>query len=261
MPKKVKQYSLVIFTPEVMRESVQTLESLIPWTHRLTGETTLYIKLRSEEELSFDIEEEFFAKYRKGFKEAKFRKFYGLDEHIKFSVDEQDSSVSVSLHSWGNVERVFEILEANVKQCKVPKPSVRVFIGHGRNTQWLVLKDHLHEKHGLYVKTYEIAPRAGLATKEVLDDMLTGCSFAVLVLTGEDTDATGGLHARENVIHELGLFQGRLGWQRAIALLEEGVTEFSNIHGLNPIHFHKGNIQETFGEVLATIRREFLETE
>jgi hypothetical protein len=44
-------------------------------------------------------------------------------------------------------------------------------------------------------------------------------------------------------------------------LLEEEVVEFSNIHGLNQIRFHKGNIRETFGEVLATIRREFAEKE
>ena len=72
-----------------------------------------------------------------------------------------------------------------------------------------------------------------------------------MVLTGEDLDANGTLHARENVIHELGLFQGRLGWRKAIALLEEGIEEFSNIHGINQIRFSKGNIQETFGEVLA----------
>jgi predicted nucleotide-binding protein len=123
------------------------------------------------------------------------------------------------------------------------------------------LKDHLHEKHGLDVEAYEIGARAGLTIKEVLNEMLTTSSFAVLVMTGEDLDAEGHLHARENVIHELGLFQGRLGWRKAIALLEEGVEEFSNIHGLIQIRFNKGNIRETFGEVLATIKREFSEKE
>jgi len=119
------------------------------------------------------------------------------------------------------------------------------------------LKDHLHDKHGFDVDHYEHGARAGLTIKEVLDDMLTSSSFALLVLTGEDEDVEGKLHARENVIHELGLFQGYLGWKRAIILLEEGVEEFSNIHGINQIRFQKGNIKETFGEVLATIKREF----
>jgi hypothetical protein len=38
------------------------------------------------------------------------------------------------------------------------------------------------------------------------------------------------------------LFQGRLGFDRATVLLEEGCEKFSNIHGLGRIRFPKGNI-------------------
>jgi len=55
----------------------------------------------------------------------------------------------------------------------------------------------------------------------------------------------------------VGLFQGRLGFSRAIVLLEDGVEEFSNLHGIQHISFSKGNIKECFGDVLAVIRREF----
>jgi len=85
-------------------------------------------------------------------------------------------------------------------------------------------------------------------------------SFALLVLTGEDKGSDGKWHARENVIHELGLFQGKLGFARAIVLLEEGTEEFSNIHGIQQIRFAKGRVRETFGDVLATLRREFITT-
>lgn len=115
----------------------------------------------------------------------------------------------------------------------------------------------MHEKHGFKVTNYEIGPRAGKSIKEVLKEMLDESSFALLVLTGEDIHTNGEFHARENVIHELGLFQGRLGFTRAIVLLEEGCQEFSNILGVNQIRFTKGRIRETFGDILATIRREF----
>ena len=49
----------------------------------------------------------------------------------------------------------------------------------------------------------------------------------------------------------------RLGFRRAIVLLEDGCKEFSNINGLNQIPFSKGRIRETYGDVLATIKREF----
>ena len=56
---------------------------------------------------------------------------------------------------------------------------------------------------------------------------------------------------------KLDCFRGHLGFSRAIVLLEEGVEEFSNIQGVERIPFKKGNIKETFGPVLATLRREF----
>src|SRR5262249_50736759 len=91
----------------------------------------------------------------------------------------------------------------------------------------------------------------------VLEAMLDRSSFAVLVMTAEDEDAAGKMHSRPNVIHETGLFQGRLGFTKAMVLLEEGTSEFSNIHGINQVRFARGQIASTFGEVLATLRREF----
>ena len=55
--------------------------------------------------------------------------------------------------------------------------------------------------------------------------MLDGAAIAFLVLTAEDERADGKLQARMNVVHEVGLFQGRLGFSRAIVMLEEGSEE------------------------------------
>ena len=86
------------------------------------------------------------------------------------------------------------------------------------------MKDHLQDKHSFDVETYEIGARGDLTVKEVLETMVNNSSIAFLVLTGEDLDSEGRVHARENVIHELGLFQGKIGFNRAIALKEEGVV-------------------------------------
>jgi hypothetical protein len=40
-------------------------------------------------------------------------------------------------------------------------------------------------------------------------------------------------------------------------LLEDGTEEFSNIHGIQQIRYSKNAINETYGEVLATLKREF----
>jgi predicted nucleotide-binding protein len=76
------------------------------------------------------------------------------------------------------------------------------------------------------------------------------------VFTAEDAHSDETLHARENVIHEAGLFQGRLGWRRAIVLLEDGCDEFTNIVGLGQIRFQKENIASCFEEVRRVLERE-----
>lgn len=134
---------------------------------------------------------------------------------------------------------------------------IKVFIGHGHDPQWKDLRDFLHFKLHFDVKEYGTGARAGYTIQEVLDEMSKSTSFALLVHTGEDEDQDGKLHARQNVVHETGLFQAHVGSKRAIVLLEEGCEEFSNIHGLQQIRFSKGRIQEVFGEVVATIYREF----
>ena len=86
-------------------------------------------------------------------------------------------------------------------------------------------------------------------TTDRLAQMLDEATFAFLVMTAEDTHADDSAHARENVIHEAGLFQGRLGFERAIILLEEGCAQFSNIHGLAHISFPKGNLEPAFERI------------
>ena len=88
--------------------------------------------------------------------------------------------------------------------------------------------------------------------------MLDGATIAFLVMTAEDAQADGKVRARENVVHEVGLFQGRLGFKRDIILLEDGCEEFSNIHGLGQILFPKENIGAKFEEVRAVLEREGL---
>jgi predicted nucleotide-binding protein len=114
----------------------------------------------------------------------------------------------------------------------------------------------LREKHEYDVVTFETGARAGHNVRDILEEMLDQSSLAFLVLTGEDETADARLRARQNVIHETGLFQGRLGFPKAIVLLEKGVEEFSNNAGIQHISFDKGHIEEIFGDVVATVSRE-----
>ena len=82
--------------------------------------------------------------------------------------------------------------------------------------------------------------------------------MAFVVMTGEDEQPDGSFQPRMNAVHEVGLFQGRLGFSRAIVLLEEGCTEFSNIEGLGQLRFPKGKIDAVFEQVREVLERENL---
>lgn len=132
----------------------------------------------------------------------------------------------------------------------------RVFIGHGRSPLWRELKDFVHERLGLPYDEFNRLPVAGVTNIDRLTEMLDNAAVAFLVLTAEDEREDGEVQARQNVVHESGLFQGRLGFSRSIILLEEGCSEFSNINGLGQIRFPKGNISAVFEEVRKVLERE-----
>jgi predicted nucleotide-binding protein len=145
---------------------------------------------------------------------------------------------------------------------RLPAPAVdedegrTVFIGHGGSGVWRDLKEFLADRLGLEVDEFNRVSTAGIGTTERLQEMLGSAAMAFLVLTAEDEEADGRTHARLNVVHEVGLFQARLGVHRAIVLLEEGCEEFSNIEGLGQIRFPAGNIAGKFEEVRRVLERE-----
>lgn len=254
--EKIKLYRSAKFSTEAISKAID-LYSKVP------DETKYHfsndVQLDGEAWCHDDLTE-FFSDYRK-------------DECCEYSLHYQDQKYGLRVIGKGtgaavyikgptrafvqNVAEVFENYYASKSLLPFLPNTPIIFIGHGRSSQWRDLKDHLHDKHGYRIEAYETGARAGHVIRDILDDMASKASLALLVLTAEDEQADGTFHARQNVIHEVGLFQGKIGFNRAITLIEHGVEPFSNLQGIDQIRYSKGNIRETFGEVLATIKREF----
>jgi sugar/nucleoside kinase (ribokinase family) len=135
-----------------------------------------------------------------------------------------------------------------------PSPP-RIFIAHGHDRQWLEVKD-LVERLGLRPSYFESIPAAGHSVNEVLALQALSSDFAIIVATAEDTSPSGKPSPRLNVIHEMGLMQGRLGFQKVAVLLEEPCEEFTNIAGLQVIRFPAQRISHAFHELRSVLERE-----
>lgn len=150
------------------------------------------------------------------------------------------------------------VMNLTKKEIASERVGTNVFIGHGRSKALRDLKDFVQDRLHLPYDEFNRVPVAGFTNIARLSEMLDSAAIAFLVLTAEDEQADGKMHARMNVIHEAGLFQGRLGFEKAILLLEEGCEEFSNVQGLGQIRFPAGDISAKFEDIRRVLEREGL---
>ena len=138
--------------------------------------------------------------------------------------------------------RIDERIEAKTK-------SDRIFISHGRSKEWYKVQNYI-EKDLSYL-TLELAQEANLGRTvlQKLNEESDKCSFAIIVMTGDDIVGEE-IRARENVLHEIGYLQGKFGFKNVVLLHEEGVNIPSNIGGLVYIPFPKDTVEATFGAII-----------
>lgn len=245
----------VKFKPETIKEAASLLIGLVPGDERTDRpDLGLHASLPYDK-WTYDDQDEFFADYRR-------EDCHDASFHLMPSKLGSNYALWISFSSWGEYEpwehvttrisveapsrsaihKVCDVFESNEDLVRIPAPpeedkvvdprwedTVAVFIGHGHDGAWRELSDSLEKQHHIHTEAFEFAANAGHATRSILERLLETASFAALVMTAEDQDAVGGMHARENVVHETGLFQGKLGFDRAVVLLEDGCNEFSNI--------------------------------
>jgi predicted nucleotide-binding protein len=253
-----RHFSRVRFAPATVRSALAALEEIVgapprPW---------LLSVYRGSDRWALDTLDEWLGEVSMEFRQAHLGAYVGERAGLNVDLEVNYAQVSVKAEERAVALKVMSVFEdaresSAIPTIAEPTPAVKIFIGHGGSDQWRDLKDHLHEEHGYDVAAFEIGARAGHAIRDILAEMLDGSSFALLVHTGEDETADGGLRARQNVVHETGLFQGRLGFSRAVVLLEEGTEDYSNLQGIVQIRYSRGRIAETYGKVLAALRREF----
>jgi len=209
-----------------------------------------YLNSESVQEANLYIQkiEEYFDKYRKI---PGVDPFYS-EPHLISSNNESVLRIQhliKQLNSLTKDQLNKEIQEVSPVKKKTSKGTGKVFIGHGRSKLWARVQIFLKEDLNIETLVFEDDTRTSESIVNVLESFLDNSSFAILILTAEDDTANGTSRARQNVIHEAGLFQGRLGFDKVIILKQEGIEEFSNIAGLQYVPFTGENIEQCFYEI------------
>jgi hypothetical protein len=130
----------------------------------------------------------------------------------------------------------------------------RVFVGHGRNPVWSRVVAYLKDELRMDTEAFETTSHTSEHIIDILKGFLERCDAAVIVMTADDLTAEGTTRARQNVIHEIGLFQGRHGFDRVILFQQVGTEDFSNIAGLQTIKFQQ-RVEDGFYELARSIQK------
>ncbi|AMP89078.1 TIR domain-containing protein [Legionella pneumophila] len=261
--KKNKRYERTKFPSNVIIKCIDIIKTDLPIYH------SVFSVSFDNEEWEYDSFDEYVSDYNKDCSRSSLLLIFQDEKSTNRDVfnlnfDEDRTRISFESNSRDQIIKIFNIFEENAKSSLLPesknnniiKDELVVYIGHGHDQDWKIVKEELQDKHNIKIEAYETGARAGHTIRDVLEDMSNKSHFAILVFTGEDVQKDDKIRARQNIIHEAGLFQGRLGFNKAVIVMKENVEMPSNLDGIQQIRY-TDNIKETISEILATISREF----
>ena len=216
-----------------------------------------YSNLRKEEvkEIVFYSQkiEEFFIEYRPTPDSGLYSPPFQTSSNDKTVLSILRLTSQLSNMTEEQIEKEVETIKPKAKS--VSKGTGFIFIGHGRSKLWARVQLYLQDEHNLKTLSFESESHTSESITDILADFLNKSSFAILIMTAEDETSDGKIRARQNVIHEAGLFQGRLGFNKVVILKQNETEEFSNIAGLQYIPFSGDNIEQTFYELQRTLKK------
>jgi predicted nucleotide-binding protein len=144
-----------------------------------------------------------------------------------------------------------------------PEPNVnvepkRIFVVHGHDHAAVnEIKVFVYRITGIMPEILADQPGAGDTIIEKFEKHADKSDYAIVLLTADDegrvknTEASLQPRARQNVVLELGYFFGKLGRHR-VAVLNGGVEQPSDVHGLNYISYRIGTWTEELRAELRT---------
>jgi len=169
-----------------------------------------------------------------------------LSSEFSEIIDRNEDGVWVPKAS--SQEQCVKRLEERIKQ------TATIWLIHGGGSQiWLEIGKFIeHDLKLRYVEFSDLTSKRFFVAERV-QTMVGASELAIAVMSSEDKTAEGKMRARQNVIHEIGLAQGVLGWDRVLLLREKGIEDFTNMAGLVYVSYNREDLQACFSELRSQI--------
>jgi len=178
-----------------------------------------------------------------------FNSLYELDSGFAYK-DRDDLELRSTIPVPVEYFRIVSAIEAAQAARRPP----RVFMSHGHSDDWECVQRYIRDDLGIECIEFNQVASKSRTTIQHLHEVAAECSFAIILMTGDDAVGGGEYRARENVVHEIGYFQGRYDLDRVCILHERGTTLPSNIYGITTIGYAAGQVEKTFAKLTMELR-------
>ncbi len=108
----------------------------------------------------------------------------------------------------------------------------KVFIVHGHDGELKQKVARLLEKQGIEAVILSEQPNQGMTIIEKIEAYSEGVDAAICLFTPDDEMKDGTKRARENVVLETGYFIGKIGREKTIVIVADGVMNLSDLKGI-----------------------------
>lgn len=164
--------------------------------------------------------------------------YTNLTDFHQVAVDE----LKAKILNLNNLKQKLELIPCEVKEdmnTVIKCDSKRIFIVHGHDTALKVTVARILEKLDLEPVILHEQENNGKTIIEKFERNAETCGFAIILLTADDCgyanekgDNSKKPRARQNVVFEMGFFMGKLGRDRVLLLLDNGVEKPGDLDGI-----------------------------
>jgi len=130
-----------------------------------------------------------------------------------------------------------------------------IFISHGQNDFYREINNYLVNEYKLPTVYDERDFLKGNTYIENIEMLVNDSSYGLVVLTKDDEFEKEKWRARQNVIHELGIFQNAFGRTNTLVLKEEGVDFPTNLNGMNEYQINLNNHADIYNKIGSWLRQ------